>query len=416
MKRESFRAWLTHPLTRCAAFIVLSLIGIGATRAWLGERSVLVGALSGMGVIYLAAGWFLSRPGAGKRCQQTKLFLSERWGTIAQLALYALVFTYLIVDRHQPSEPAVARVLLLVEGLGIIAAVVGPSLMSMIYERPIFSGVFPAMGKGLVTYAAVVWALGNCGDALYQWAEENPGDAAIYAAVFMVLWFIFRAGFSTRYQTERVVYGEGFASLGITRVMSEPSARDNRYTAVHEASHALVYAALGRVPDDIKLAINERADGRGVLGYITGVPNDHLLQESTYAVWHMLVLLAGKLGETRIMGDSTLGSSNDHARWLDLAKEYLANHHQGMFYTMPKDELEQKQNEAQLRALQAAQLSMLTRFFDLNVQVHKDLADALLERRSLTRKDLIPFLSRVRLPSGFPRPLGEFETFDTGED
>ena len=115
------------------------------------------------------------------------------------------------------------------------------------------------------------------------------------------------------------------------------------------------------------------------------------------------------------MGESTLGSSNDHARWLDLAKEYLANHHQGMYYTEPKDELEQKQNEAQLRALQAAQLKMLSRFFDLNSQVHQELADALLEKRTLTRKDLVPFLSRVRLPSGFPQPFGAVDTFCAGE-
>jgi len=405
-----------RPLTRCLAFIVLSLIGIGAARAWLGEHSVLIGALSGMGITYLAAHWFLCRPGARERSQQAKLFLSEHWRVFAQLALYALAFAYLIVDRDQPSEPAVARVLLLVEGLGVIAAVVGPTLMSVIYERPIFSGVIPAICKGLVTYAAAMWVLGNFGDGLYRWTLESPRDAAIYAATFVVLWLVFRAGCGTRYQADRMVYSAGLASLGVTRGMSEPSARDNRYTAAHEAGHALVYAPLRRVPDHIELAINERPDDQGVLGYITGVQNDHLLQESAYAVWHMLVLLAGKLGEARIMGDSTLGSSNDHARWLDLAKEYLANHHHGMFYTPPKDELEQKQNEAQLRALQAAQLSMLSRFFDLNSQVHEDLTDALLEKRRLTRTDLIPFLARVRLPSGFPCPFGEFDTFGAGED
>ena len=111
MKRESVRAWLMRPLTRCLAFIVLSLIGIGAARAWLGEHSVLIGALSGMGITYLAAHWFLCRPSARERSQQAKLFLSEHWRVFVQLALYALAFAYLIVDRHQPSEPAVARVL-----------------------------------------------------------------------------------------------------------------------------------------------------------------------------------------------------------------------------------------------------------------------------------------------------------------
>lgn len=72
---------------------------------------------------------------------------------------------------------------------------------------------------------------------------------------------------------------------------------------------------------------------------------------------------------------------------------------------------EREQNETKLEALQAEQLAMLRTLFDVNTEVFKHLADTLLETRTMGREDLIPFLSRVKLPDGFPLPFGPFETF-----
>lgn len=127
----------------------------------------------------------------------------------------------------------------------------------------------------------------------------------------------------------------------------------------------------------------------------------------------MMVFLAGKMGEAQMMGESTLGSTNDHARWLNVAKQYLSNHYRGMFYSEPQNEFEQKLNEEKLTGLQADQLCALSRLFDQNANVFKELADALLEKRTLAREELIPFLARVTLPEGFPLPFGAFEVFST---
>ena len=112
-----------------------------------------------------------------------------------------------------------------------------------------------------------------------------------------------------------------------------------------------------------------------------------------------------------MQGSSTLGSSNDHMRWLATARNYLANHYRGMFYLEPQNKFEQEQNEIKLEALQAEQLTLLRHLFDLNAEVFKQLADTLLEKRELGRDDLIPILGLVVLPVGFPLPFGPFERF-----
>ncbi len=157
----------------------------------------------------------------------------------------------------------------------------------------------------------------------------------------------------------------------------------------------------------MKAAVNDRPDHNGVLGFVTGINSQHRLDEKTFAEWYMLVFLAGKMGE------STLGSTNDHARWLNVAKQYLSNHYRGMFYPEPQNEFEQKLNEEKLSALQSEQLSALSQLFDLNTDMFKGLADALLEKRTLARDELISFLTRVELPEGFPLPFGPFEAFST---
>ena len=82
-----------------------------------------------------------------------------------------------------------------------------------------------------------------------------------------------------------------------------------------------------------------------------------------------------------------------------------------IYYDEPQNEFEQKQNEAKLEALQTEQLALLSRLFDLNTEAFNELAASLLEKRTLARHDLIPFLSRVQLPPEFPLPFGPFDQF-----
>lgn len=102
---------------------------------------------------------------------------------------------------------------------------------------------------------------------------------------------------------------------------------------------------------------------------MTRVKGPHQLEESVFAEWDMLALLAGKVGESRLMGEttSTLGSSSDFTRWLDIAKTYLSNHYDGIYYPEPKNEFEQKHNVERLSVLHKAQTARLNELFDQNV-------------------------------------------------
>ncbi|MFL9611108.1 hypothetical protein ACKF11_13565 [Methylobacillus sp. Pita2] len=83
------------------------------------------------------------------------------------------------------------------------------------------------------------------------------------------------------------------------------------------------------------------------------------------------------------MNNPILGSSNDLLRWLGVARSYLANHYRGMYYADPQNKFEQEQNEAKLEALQAEQLATLRTLFDVNADVFNELANTLLEMRTM---------------------------------
>jgi hypothetical protein len=106
-----------------------------------------------------------------------------------------------------------------------------------------------------------------------------------------------------------------------------------------------------------------------------------------------------------MFGENTLGSVTDHQRWVDIATRYLSNHYRGIFYADPQTDLELKTNESKLEDLQSEQTAILRELFELNPTVFRQIADTLIEKRSLNREALIPFLSQVKLPNSFPHPI-----------
>lgn len=418
MKVCNLKEVLAHPVSKRLAVVAPISVGIGLLRAWLGEYSMLIGLLVGVGS-YIFADWLFSTKSERQaRIQQTAVFFrAHRW-TATKWGMYILMCVYFFGFRSEPAEPAVKQILLLVQTFGLFAVFIVPAAISTV-NAAIWGSLSSVAGlasrflSGLAFYSMALWLIGHSGDALYGWVLAKPNDAAIGAAAFVIVWMVIHFSSGPSYGSESIARSSGAVAMTAGVIAPKPTARDNRYTAAHEAGHALVYAALGRLPYDVKAAVNDLADHNGALGFVTGIKSQHRLDEKTFAEWYMLVFLAGKMGEARMMGESTLGSTNDHTRWLNVAKQYLSNHYRGMFYPEPQNEFEQKLNEEKLSALQADQLGTLSRLFDQNADVFKELADALLEKRTLARDELIPFLARVELPEGFPLPFGPFEALAT---
>ena len=88
-----------------------------------------------------------------------------------------------------------------------------------------------------------------------------------------------------------------------------------------------------------------------------------------------------------------------------MARNYLANHYRGIYYVEPHNRLEQEQNEDKLEALWADQIVTLRELFKLNADVFNQLADTPLEMRTVGRDDILPFLTRLKLPNVFPIPF-----------
>ena len=102
---------------------------------------------------------------------------------------------------------------------------------------------------------------------------------------------------------------------------------------------------------------------------------------------------------------TSTGASSDCAEWLGIARYYLSDHSMGVFYIKPNSRDEILLNEEKMLALKSEQEAMLDVFFDLNIAVLKELAQALVERMELNSEELRPYLDRVCFPQDFPSEI-----------
>ncbi|MFY9270821.1 MAG: hypothetical protein WAO55_13850 [Candidatus Manganitrophaceae bacterium] len=400
---------LLHPIARRLALAILFIFTILRIRNWGGyEPSALFGLLTGI-VSCTAAAYILSTPEERRRCLRSMretfaTLANERPDAIAWGIFCATVFIAAFENLSMPREATVQEIMEYVAIFGLLTFISCTivrvrSLPTFIKQTCMFAAA----------YGTALWLIGNIGDSVYQFALANPKNVAawlIAAAIIRMIWQVSSGGHSER--SEPVIPHFGKAMFLPSATITE---RDLRYTAAHEAGHVLACAALGKLPADVRVAINDRPDANGVLGFLSGLRYGHRLTEKTFAEWYMLVLLAGKMGESKI--GETLGSGRDYLQWLNIASLYLENQYRGVFYVNPKNKLEQEQNEAKLETLKQEQLHTLKSLFGLNVDIFMKLADALLEKRTLTRDDLFPFLARVKFPESFPMPFGAFAEFST---
>lgn len=408
-----------HPITRRFAlgltahlFIIFacSLLGI--------ELPFVLELISGVGS-YAAADYALStRDERAARWRLSWALIRCHWSTLIRFVGLIVITALAYGDQPPPSEPFVQQVLKLVEMFGLLAVfcilVASATALAANSRLTSVGGMFSSLVTGLAGYSAALWLIGAYGDTAYSWTIANPNESVILAVAVCVVWSIvkFTRAHSPVHALARK--GEGIARPAVAVFRPKLTERDLRYTAAHEAAHAMLYAALGELPKDVKVSVNLQADDESVLGYVTAYESHHRLDEKRYAEWYMLVFLAGRAGEEYTFGESTLGAGNDHMRWLGIARAYLANHYRGVFYMAPQDRLELEQNEVKLESLQAEQRGMLKQFFEANRNVYFELTEALLDRRQMGHDDLIPFLSRVHLPDHFPLPLGPTSHFSGG--
>jgi Peptidase family M41 len=247
--------------------------------------------------------------------------------------------------------------------------------------------------------------------ASLQWIQANPASALTALSAIAFVWFLFFLASLLPGTTIPREYGYAKAVGAIAlKKKTEPTKRDNRVISVHEAGHALIYAALGVLPDELKIVLHDQSK-LGVLGYVSSVEREHVLTSRVFAEWNMLLSLGGQVAEEVLLGEASLSAYSDIPRWQISAKAYLSHGFGLTYFNQPENQFEAVQNQAALDALRAKQCVLLQQFFFKNKQVLEDLAVTVSEKRELFKSDLTPFLDQVQLIDGFPKPNGEFTTF-----
>lgn len=252
--------------------------------------------------------------------------------------------------------------------------------------------------RAVAAYLAAIFLIGHFGDDVFEYAVADPKSAAVCVAAIGVLWIIKDVALFPPCAPAPVCLQ---AQTIVAQPM--PTMRDRRFTAAHEAAHALVFAARRPIPPDFCAHVKAFTDD-GVLGFVKGVASVHTLVERTFAEWCMLMSLAGNIGEEVVLGKKGLGGLSDNAYWQNVASTYLANGTEGVFYAIPTDKFQHAHNVQKMETLYARHMKMLVDFFHRNSGVLKELASALETKHEMRRDELMPFLDRVVIPGGFPSP------------
>ena len=414
MSFSRFHRWLAlKPSWRMLFVGGVGIVTFNLFRALLGDGPSLAGtaicALLAVGISeMLAAGPAQVRVWASN----FKAWVQNSPMRVIKLLLAVLTIVGCNAAASEPSDEFAKAVFQGVKAFGIFIVVVIPPAV-MVFQT--YHGQWQAAARGaqsvvfgLAVYSLFLWLVGIQGDAWSAVMREQPHQFVIGLIVAAICWAIFSMARTLSWEP---VKGHELAKAALAWPLQKPSQQDERHTAFHEAGHAICYAALGRLPDNSRMVMNDGTDPRGVLGFVTGVEDGNRLTSQVFVEWLMLVYLAGKMGELIGLSQATLGAGSDHCKWQSAARQYLANHYEGIYYIEPQNKFEQVLNDEKLQDLERQQLVCLQQLFDQNREVFRELAEAFLAKRVLERSEMIPFLARVTLPEGFPRPFGEFAVF-----
>jgi hypothetical protein len=252
------------------------------------------------------------------------------------------------------------------------------------------------------------------GDMVHQWIIQNEMEAtglAVAIGIILCLRPLYGIAdtWSVTEQQGTAGVANGYVVKGSVCMPAPHTARDKTIISVHEAGHALVYAALGALPLDFKLVMHSEPQKNGNSGYVTRIVSRHALQTKSFSEWQMLCYLAGQEAERKILKEVSLGSAGDRRQWWLEAKHYLVNGlAEGLDYN---PEMHPVAVTACLEELRRRQCELLQLFFSKNIGVLNELIQAIAKQECLNRDDLLPFMRRVVFPDGFPRPLGSVAEF-----
>lgn len=180
------------------------------------------------------------------------------------------------------------------------------------------------------------------------------------------------------------------AYMGRERRSAVVSERDRRTVAIHEAGHAVVALVTKQARDPVSVTVVPRGPAGGAT-WMDG--NDDQLITTKEAHAQLAVLLAGRASEKVMLGDISQGATDDIAKATELAGAMVRQWGMGTLGpvkvdpTVPLGSLADDASQEE-RQLVADALTQAEKTISENKGLVKAVADALLERETLEKKDL----------------------------
>jgi cell division protease FtsH len=204
--------------------------------------------------------------------------------------------------------------------------------------------------------------------------------------------------------TERVVAG-----LQQRRFVSD---KEKRILAYHEAGHAVMSHLMGDLLPVQKATIVSRGQA---LGYTLNFPSeDRYLHTREELIDQMKIILAGRAAEFVVFGRVTNGAANDLERVTAIARAMVFEYGMGEAVasrTMRADNYALSEETKRLRDLEQARLTdaayeEAVRILRKHRSALDRVANALLERETLQRKELLELVGDVQPESSASETVG----------
>lgn len=236
-----------------------------------------------------------------------------------------------------------------------------------------------------------------------EWVLANPQSSLVGVTAVLIVWAVFVMAPPRRYMS--ALHAPVAARASLAAPLRVPrDANDIHRTAVHEAGHALMYAAAKTIPADLRVTVFEEIGTHDLFrGHVTHTnPAPDVLTEG-YLHWRMLMSLAGSEAEKAVLGDRADGSNGDNRDWVRDATHYLSSGFGDVFHGDPTTALQGAQNVEALNRLKKVHLEALASFFKVNDALLRELAKAIVDMKTIPRDGLSTFLERVVFTNQIPK-------------
>lgn len=334
------------------------------------------------------------------------------WGAVSLLRAYPLLFVLLgMVVTLSQVAPEVGTIPESAQTVYSVVSKFGTSwlLLGLTYQglRVIFTqadsvSCIPRFLERLLLLAVGLFLVRMLGSELNQllaWVKHNPDTTLAVVAGVLIVFLIYGFATSTSISQHRD-HGETTPGrLSGARVLPR-TLNDIHRTAVHEAGHLIMFADLPELPRELKVTVLAEISAKDTYRGQVMTSEDlwPAVHTEGFLRWVMLMRLAGAEAEFVCLGERADGANGDNTHWLHTATSYLTSGFGEVFYSEPVGEAQIAHNRSVLNDLKAGHVAELGRRLAVNKAVLDELAAAIGEKRTMSRKEIKPYLSRVIKP------------------